>query len=166
MIERFVRLFDRTEDAFNFAFGARRYARPVLARRHMRFPFDTKRKHHVLEYAAFRNRAVVEVYHFGTSLKRKCRIGFRRHGVEQKAQRGFRVLAIHTVVFYVIHAATIIDHAEKHERRRALCRIDPRRRFDMLQIRRRHIELPTFVGVFSLEANGGRLARQTTLIQM
>jgi len=85
----------------------------------MGLPGDAEVLHHVLEHAALGDRAAVEIKQGRSALKRKLRIRFRRHRIEQEAQRRFYVLAVDTAVFLITHAAAVIDHAEQHQGRLA-----------------------------------------------
>jgi hypothetical protein len=100
-----------------------------------------------------------------SSLKGIGGIGLRRHGVEQKAQRRFRVFAVDAAVFLISGAATVVDHAEQRQGGLAFGRVDPIGFVDMFEIRGRNVELPAVVAVFGLEADGRRLAGQAWLIK-
>ncbi|RMU96733.1 hypothetical protein ALP18_200209 [Pseudomonas amygdali pv. myricae] len=123
----------------------------------MRLPLDAERLHDVLENATFGHGAVVQVDHLGTALERKGRVSLRYHGVEQKAQRRFRVFTVNAVVFLVSHTAAVIYHAEQHQRRFTLAQVNPFRLFDVLEVGRRQVELPAVIAVLSLKPNGRRL---------
>ena len=55
------------------------------------------------------------------------------------------------------YPATVVDHAEQHQGRFALGRIDPVGLLDVLEVGGRQVELPTVVAVFRLKAGGRRL---------
>nr|QPG01985.1 hypothetical protein WM98B_00132 [Acinetobacter nosocomialis] len=161
VIQRLVSLLHRAEWSLHLAFRAGRGAGAILAGRNVRLPFDTQRRHDVLEDPALGHRAVVQVDHFGAALEGKGRVGLRCHGVEQEAQSRLGIFAIHTVVFLVGHSAAVVHYAEQHQRRLAPGRVDPVRLVDVFEVGGRQVELPTVVAVCRLKTRGGRLPQQS-----
>jgi hypothetical protein len=76
-------------------------------------------------------------------------VGFtlRRHGIEKKAQGGFYVFSIDTVVLLVGSTASVIDDAVKHEGGVPFPFKDPGGFLDLFEIGRTQVELPTVVTV-------------------
>lgn len=124
----------------------------------MGLPFNTQRQHHGLKHSALGHRAIVEVNQQGSPLEGEGRIGLQSHRIEQESQGAFGVFAIYAAVFHVTEATAVIDHTKQHQGRLTLTGIDPIRPIDVLQVGRRHIELPAVIAVFGFEAHGGRLA--------
>jgi len=166
VIQRFVGILDGAEGTLDLALRAGRHALAILACGNVGQPVDAQGLHHVLEYATLGHRPIVEIDHLGPALKWKFGLVLRRHRIEQKAQRRFRVFAVNAAVFEKAHAASVIDHALQHQGRFAFARVDPGRRFDVFQVGRRHVELPAIVAVLRLKAHGGRLPAQARLIQV
>ena len=59
-----------------------------------------------------------------------------------------------------------IDDTEQHECRLALTGIDPGRGLEVLEVGRRHIELPAVITVFRFKTHRGRLAGEARVIHM
>jgi hypothetical protein len=120
-----------------------------------------------MKYPALGHRTAIHVKHSRNALERKVRhIGLGRHGIEQEPQRRFGILAIDAAVLLVTDPAAVIHHAEQHQGRRAAPRLDPERRFNLLEIGGGHVELPAGVAEFGLKTNRWRLANQAGLIQV
>ena len=98
---------------------------------------DPEMRHYPAEDARFGDRAVVEIEHFGDALQHQAGFVLGGHGIEQKAQCRRDVLTIDAAVFLIGHAAAVVDGAEQHQRRRAAAFLNPQRRRQLLQIRRR-----------------------------
>ena len=158
--------FDGAKGAFDFALGSRRGTRAILAGRNMGIPIDLQGLHDVLKDPALGHRPVVQVDHFWSALEWARWIGLGCHGIEQEAQRRFSILSIDAAVFQVVDAAAVIDNAEQHQGRHALGGVDPRWFFNMLEVRRRHVELPAVIAVFGLEPHGRRFACQVGVVQI
>ena len=157
---------DGTERSFDLALGPRGHAGAHLAGGHVGLPGDPQRLHHALKHAAFRHRAIIEVEQLRSPLEGEGRIRFRGHRVKQEAQGAFGVLAIHTAVFHVTHATPVIDHTEQHKRRLALAGINPGRGRDVLEVGRRHIELPAVITVFGFKTHRRGLAGEARMVEM
>ena len=164
VIERFVGFLDAAEGTFDFSLGSRGGSISILACGNVCLPLDVEGQHHILKYPALGYRPVVQIDHLGSALEGKRRILLGCHGVEQEAQRGLRIFAVDAAVLLVVHAAAIIDHTEQHQCWLAFGRVYPCWRFDVLEIRWRHIELPAIVAEFGLEANRRRFAAQSPLV--
>jgi hypothetical protein len=120
---------------------------------------------HPFEHRRLRDRTVVEVEGGWDALQGIALARLGRHGVEQKFEGRLDLLAINAAVFLIGHARTVIDDGKQHQDRRTLAlRIDPRRRLQLLQIRRAHVEVPERVRMLRLEANRRRFADHALVI--
>ncbi|MCY1451145.1 hypothetical protein D9M71_680000 [compost metagenome] len=157
---------DRTKRTFDLSLGSSRCSRAVLAGRQVRLPFNRERLHHILEHARFSDRTIVEIDHLWSALEWIIRVGLYRHGIEQKTQCCFCILAVDAVVLLVSSTTAVIDHAEDRQCRLALTGVDPVWLVDAFEIGRRNIELPAIVAVFCLKTNRSRFPRQAHMIQV
>src|SRR6202030_1684287 len=107
------RLLYGAKRSFDLALGSSSHAPAVAAFRHVSADIDAELRHHVAKNARFRDRAIVRVNHPGDALQHQFRLLLWRHGIEQEAKTGRRVLAVDTAIFLIGDAATVIDDAEQ-----------------------------------------------------
>jgi len=129
-----VHLLDRTERPLDPALRAGCGVSAVRLGRQVGEDAHAEAAHHRLEHTRAADRTVVHVDRHRQTLERKFRLRLGRKGVEQEAQRRFRVLAIDAAIFLIDHARTVIDDREQHQRRFAAPLLDPQRRFNMLEV--------------------------------
>ena len=165
MIQRLVHLVDGTERPLDLALRPRRRPALGLRRRQVGQHTHAKAAHHRLKHLGAADRAVIHVDRGRDTLERQLRLGLRRHGVEQEAQRGLGILAVDAAIFVVDDAGTVIHHREQHQHRPASPLLHPERGFDLLEIRRAHVELPEFVGAPGLEAHRCNRAGDARMVQ-
>src|ERR671932_1405269 len=156
MVERLVHLLHRAEGPLHLALRARRHAPAVLPLWQVGAYVHLQIAHHPPKDLTLRDGTVIEVEHLGDSLKGEAVDGLWCHGVEQKAQCGFDIFAIDTVVFLVGHAAAIVHHAEEHQGRWPSAGFYPSRGPDLLEVRGTEIKLPTLVARAGLKPHRRR----------
>lgn len=108
----------------------------------------------------------IEINHPGPSLKRAFCSGFGDHGVEQKSQGLFGILAINAAIFLINHAAAVVHRAVQHQRGGASVRVNPFRFIDMFEVRRGYIKLPAVVAVFCPKTYGWGFLLKAGLVEV
>jgi hypothetical protein len=89
-------------------------------------------------------RNIFGVQHVRDALKGKGLGVFGGHGGKEKPQGGLDILAVDAVIFLVGQPTAVIDHAIEHEQGTAAAFLHPHRGFDVFEIGRTQIKMPTF----------------------
>ena len=89
---------------------------------------------------------------------------FGGHRRKEKTQGGLNIFAVDAMIFLVGHPAAVIHHAIEHEEGTAAAFLHPLRGFDVFEIGRAQIELPTRIALLGLKADGWRLLAQRRVV--